>query len=319
MKKNKLIILLSLPVLCLSLITSCYQGEYDTEEEYSSSESSEDIVEIYYPLIDRSNYNEEPDSLEGLSEDEIKDLSGLVNAISSIGNNYTKETQVYFNKLAVERVNAIYDTTFVQRITTLFSGRAMYAYDEAGYFEEGYVSKVGENTTYKVNLTGETIEEKLTSVISNENLLEIKNDIGIEDLLFTIHDIDQKFIDDHGPITVEYSSTFSVDYEGWTRISDNKYKCDRVEVITKFLELVSPGFTNGGSYMTFSHVTVELDVDENTPLRFRLYASSTQSGKMLEEHLDKENRPNWYLLFAEANIKNVNLTSIIPLENYSVN
>ena len=36
--------------------------------------------------------------------------------------------------------------------------------------------------------------------------------------------------------------------------------------------------------------------------RIRIYASKTQSGKLIEDSLDEINKPNWYLLFLEANI-----------------
>lgn len=63
--------------------------------------------------------------------------------------------------------------------------------------------------------------------------------------------------------------------------------------------------------MTFSKVTIELNSDS---LRIRLYASTTQSGKLLNIYKDLENRPNWYMLFSEAVIFNINQTTFHPTE-----
>lgn len=68
--------------------------------------------------------------------------------------------------------------------------------------------------------------------------------------------------------------------------------------------------------MTFSHVTVELDVTEEIDMRIRVYASSTQSGKMIPDHLKQEEKPNWYLLFVESLISDAGEVSIPAFENY---
>ena len=98
-------------------------------------------------------------------------------------------------------------------------------------------------------------------------------------------------------------------------ISENKYKCDREEVLVDFMNLCAPGFTNEGTYMTFRYVTVELNPDNQTEMRLRIYCSPTQSGKMITSHKDLENKPNWYLLFAEAYISLVDEVSINAFEN----
>jgi hypothetical protein len=67
--------------------------------------------------------------------------------------------------------------------------------------------------------------------------------------------------------------------------------------------------------MTFRYVTVELNPDNETQMRLRLYCSPTQSGKMISSHKDLENKPNWYLLFAEAYISLVDQVHPSAFEN----
>ena len=290
MKKNKLLLFLTL--LSLTLTVGCYQGDDtgdDEEEEPISSDtsldnSSSEDLNIFYEDIDRGIYNEKMPSKEGLSEEELKDFSLLLEALGKIEKNYTKETQVFFNKEAVNRVNIIYDTEFVQNVKTLYSTNCVYMYDNSGKVNEGYVTKGADNNTYKVSLEGETVEERLVSKVKQENLELVSEDKNVDDYLFTINDINQEYIDKYGPCTIKYTSTYSVKYEGWTRIGEKTFKCDREEVIVNFLNYLVPGFTNEGTYMTFRYVTVELDVDEETPIRLRLYCSPTQIGKLIDAH-----------------------------------
>ena len=56
--------------------------------------------------------------------------------------------------------------------------------------------------------------------------------------------------------------------------------------------------------MTYKYITIE--ILEDGSLCIRLYCSTTQSGKLIAEHKDKEGKPNWYMLFAEAKVYNIN-------------
>ena len=67
--------------------------------------------------------------------------------------------------------------------------------------------------------------------------------------------------------------------------------------------------------MTFIKVSIEL-YEDNT-MRIRLYANTTQSGKLIDEHLD-ESKPNWYLLFSEATIYSIDETTFTPTENTKI-
>ena len=68
------------------------------------------------PEITRPEYTEEVDSLEGV---DASDLSALKEIFDSITNNYTIATQSYFNNAAVEIINDIYETNYIQGKTTL--------------------------------------------------------------------------------------------------------------------------------------------------------------------------------------------------------
>ena len=120
------------------------------------------------------------------------------------------------------------------------------------------------------------------------------------DATFTLFDVNSSYVDTYGATTVKYSSSYSVDYEGWIRVAENKYKCDRTEVVEHFRELLTPGLSNQGTYMTYKYVTVQINSDGS--LTIRLYCSTTQSGKVIAEHKDKENKPQWYMLLAEGTI-----------------
>ena len=75
-----------------------------------------------------------------------------------------------------------------------------------------------------------------------------------------------------------------------------------------FRELLTPGLSNAGTYMTYKYVTVKLNSDGT--LKLRLYCSTTQSGKLIPEHKEQEGKPNWYMLLAEANVYNIGNTTI---------
>ena len=66
--------------------------------------------------------------------------------------------------------------------------------------------------------------------------------------------------------------------------------------------------------MTFKYITVELNPNSTDLLRIRLYASPTQTGKLIDSHLD-ESKPLWYLLFADCYVSNVGNDSVNALEN----
>ena len=286
-----------------SEITSEEVSSETTSEEESSEESStpEEII-----------YDEPLDSVEGV---DVTDLSALKEAFDNWGINYKKHSKTYFNDLALEIVNEIYNTYYIQDKITLCHENYRYVYNEEDSVNEAYFNLPGYLDLFKVPLYGDTLEERFESVINSSGIESSQLIDNISNYFIGGEDFSSEYIDKYGPKDVAQSGGTTKHYDGWTRISENKYKCDRLEVINDILKVVAPDFTNGGTYMTFRYVTIELNPMNDVDMRIRLYASPTQSGKMLEHHLDQENKPNWYLLFAEALISNIGETSIPAIEN----
>ena len=305
MKKMHILLLALVCLFC----SSCRQDEGTNEPNNIIPPEPSDIVSSTIP------YTEAEDSLEGLSLDEINDLSGLKAAVERIGSNYTSRSVVFFNKYSANTVNKLYFTNFYCQQTTYVTENYLYRYSRDLVIDEGYVNY--ENQVYQVSLDGDTLDNKLNSTIAIEALTLIEKKNSIKDMFFTLDKFDSTYIDNTGPTTittVDNGKTYTNKYVGWERISHNKYKCDREELIDDFMNICSPGFTNGGTYMTFKYITVEIAPDKDTALRLRLYTSSTQIGKLISSHTKKENT-NWYLLYAETYITNVGQTSVSAFEN----
>lgn len=258
------------------------------------------IDQLLYENIPNREYLENEDSVEGI---DTSDLSLLKELFDSINKNYTLKTQTYFNKAAVNRVNKIYSTNYIQNKVTKVVDDIIYISNHSGHVNEYYY--------YDENIkVGKLIDGEVTNVT---NLLQEVNDSyepvteELSSYFFTLDNLNSNYVDTYGPCTVKYTSTYSVDYDGWTRIGENKFKCDREEVLKHFLKFISPGFRNGGTYMTYRYVTVEI-LEEG--VKFRLYASPTQIGKIIDAHLLQQEKPNWYLLYAEGLLTNIGTTSI---------
>ena len=298
MKKIKLILLMLICLLC----ASCEPVSPNNGNGGGTNIPAEpsDVISSDLP------YEEKADSLEGLSEEEILDLSALKNAFDSVGSNYVSKTRVFFNKLAVNRVNIIYNTNFYCQRTTYFADRYSYTYSKDLVINEAYYKM--NDQLYTTKLVGASLEDKLNSTINHNNSQDSEKEI------IRLDKLSSEYVDLYGPTITNPTPSYTKEYFGWTRISENKYKCDREEVIKDFMNICAPGFSNDGTYMTFKYVTVEINPDNTSVLRLRLYASSTQIGKLIDSHTDKE-KTNWYLLFAEAYISNVNEVSIAAFEN----
>ena len=243
-------------------------------------------------------YDEAFDSLEGV---DANDLSGLKYAFDTIGFNYMSHTYVYFNDLALSQVKDIFGMTFVSEQKAYFTENYVYRFTDSFSINTAYINR--NNNVYSVSLSGDNLKDKLTSSVKESDLkLELEND-NVYNTYFSLNSLNSEYVDNYGPLTVKYSDTYSIDYLGWTRVSENKYKCDRMEVIEDFISICAPSYPKeDGTYMTYKYVTVEIAPDKDTYLRIRLYANDTQTGKLDSSRLDKEGKPNWYLLFAEAYI-----------------
>lgn len=286
-------------ILICTVCISC--GEYDYDVPPDENTPS-DIVSSDIP------YNEAPDNL---GDADPKDLSELKTAIDAITNNYAVKSVVFFNRLTVKRVNINLDTNFFCQQTTLVNSNYLYRYTRDFVINDAYFNL--DNNIYKVGLEGNNIYEKINSTVDLSEKELVQENNNCIDNFFTLDELNSNYIDTYGPTKVQYTPTFSVDYLGWTRISKNKYKCDRVEVINDFMEICMPGYSNIGTYLTFSHVTVELNPDNENVLRLRIYTDYGQIGKLIQSHKE-ESKPQWYLLIAEAYISSVNSVNVDALD-----
>lgn len=234
-------------------------------------------------------------------------MSGLYEAFETPITNYTSTVKGYFNSTGLHDYYLNYQKNYVQNNVNLFLDEATYRYPSQdaylGVLNEGHLNDDG--NLYSFSLQGDTVEERLASKVTAGDLSLEKEGARYQDNLFTLEDLNET-----------YFTTF-----GFTRISSNKYQYTRIynsdidyQVFNPFIDLCAPGLQNKGFYMTFSRVTIEIQPKAGVDLRLRLYASSTQWGKLVPEHHDTA-YPNWNLLFSEAEISNIGSTEIAPLSD----
>lgn len=243
-------------------------------------------------LINRK-YDEPVDS------DVTSDLTDLYNAFQTPVNNYTSSTESFFNSVGAYDYYRHYQKNCIQQKVNYYTNLTQYSYPVRDEYLEilnkGYYNQNG--NYYSYSLKGNTVSERLASSLSQEDLSLVKSDTSYQDDMFTLGDLNQTYFDNNE----------------FVKVGDNKYQTTKKESFPDFIDICSPELINDGYYMTFSKVTIELDPKDNVKYRIRLYASKTQSGKLIDTHLDETNRPNWYLLFAEALIYDVNTTSFAPI------
>ena len=328
MRNIKVILVMLICLICVA----CQPITKPETPEVIIPTDSGDVVSTDIP------YDEVEDSLEGLTEEQISDLSDLKAAFDSVGTNYVSQTKVYFNALAVSRYHVKFSNkNFRCQQTILYNDKYTYKYTDDGLVNRGRLDF--NNNLYSIELLGNTLEERFNSNINQKALKLIANNKSIKDQYLTLANFNSvyvncekddltnfyfplsqfngEYVDTHGPankVTTVYGEV-KKDYKGWTRISENKYMCDRSDVVEHFLTICAPDYPiKDGAYMTYTHVTVEINPTDDTFLRLRVYASSTQIGKLIQSHTEKE-KTNWYLLFAESNISSVGNAKIEAFEN----
>ena len=273
-------------------VESIESVESSSEEESieESTSSEEESIE---------EYSEPVDDTEGI---DANDLSALYNAFSHIENNYTLESHSFFNKQGAYDYYRHYQKNYVQDKIGIFTPEDMYYYPLLNNYLD--IMNMGllnyNNNLYRYSLKGDTVEERLSSTLTNEDLTLVEEDNVYQDYFYVLDDFDEDYFTDHS----------------FRRISSNKYESTDTSIFNDFINLVCYSLDNTGYYMTFKRVTIELNPLEGYSMRIRLYASSTQSGKLIESHLDEENKPNWYLLFSEALISNVGTTEFSPTNSF---
>ena len=272
---------------------------------YDMSKQGEQTVTVSYENKTESfkitvlrKYDEDPDSLEGVN---TSDLSALYNAFTTPILNYTSKTESYFNKDGAYDYYRHYQKNYVQEKTNIYTTSAQYSYpklnDYLGVLNIGYLNL--NNNYYSYSLTGEDVTSRLASSLTSNDLSLVKENASYQDDLFTLGDLNQTYFENNE----------------FVRVSANKYQSTKgKDTYADFIDICAPHLINNGYYMTFSKVTIELNPFDGVSMRIRLYASPTQRGKLEAIYKDEENRPNWYLLFSEALIYDVNNTSFHPME-----
>lgn len=270
--------LLSLISLGCFLVCSCSNetsltSSTSTSSSSSSTSTSEDV----------RIYDEESDSTEGV---DVNDLSELYDAFNDISA-YKMEVNSYFNDVGLKDYYRHYQKEYAQDLAAIFDLEKMYLYsNNPQYFDlvnYGYINI--SNNYYSYLKRGSNIAERLANDILEEDLTLIKENAEYQDDLYSLYKFNN-----------EYLSSLP-----FTRISKNKYALVDKNYLYQFIDICCPNLINEGYYMTFNKVTIELNL-EQMDYRIRIYASKTQSGKLIEDSLDEIDKPNWYLLFSEANI-----------------
>lgn len=246
---------------------------------------------FYITIKTKREYNELPDS----SEEE--DISGLINAFANPINNYMSSTETFFNSIGAYDYYRHYKENYIQDRVNFYTELTQYSYsisDET--INKGYLNF--DNNYYSYSLTGDSINQRLYSMIEQDNLSLMKSDSSYQDDMFTLGDLNQAYFEE----------------KEFTKIGDSKYQTTNSDALNDFANICAPELINTGYYMTFSKVTIEVNPMNNVDFRIRLYTEKVQSGKIIDNHLDEDNKSNWYLLFAEALIYDVNSTDFEPVK-----
>ena len=277
LKSNNILILSTL----LLLLGCTHKGGFSSiSDDVSSAES---YIEPISSETSEEIYDEPIDSTDGI---DTSDLSALYSAFSSI-HSYGSEVKTYFNEVGAHDYWRHYQKNYVPQMNSIFNATRMYSYTTIPeYFDslnEGFINKSG--SYYKFSLPGNTIEERMSYELQDSDLTLAKSG-NYQDDVFMLDDLNQSYLTS----------------KNFTRISEKKYETREIDALEEFVAICAPKLINTGHYMTFSRVTIELNPVQGVAFRIRLYASATQSGKLIESHLDQANKPNWYLLFSEAEI-----------------
>ena len=220
--------------------------------------------------------------------------------------NYTSTVNGYFSDVSLYDYYRHYQKNYVQDNTSLFIKEAMYRYpDNQAYLSvlnEGRIDLNGD--AYAFSLQGDDVTQRLSSSVAEGDLKLISTGDSYHNHLFTLADFTQTFFETNG----------------FTRVSKYKYQYKRIMdaakddlVFNAFLDVCAPGLNNTGRFMTFSKATIEIDEETGAPSRIRLYAYPTNKSRLIKDH-QKEEYPNWYLLFSETTITSIDSTAIHPLD-----
>ena len=289
----------SIPVESSSISSSetVVSSSQESSQEVTSLDTSSAAFSKEEPI-----YDEQPDSMDCLDAD---DMSGLYGAFVHPITNYTSTSTTFFGEQALKDYYRRHKRNYVPEKTTLFTDKSMYTYPQDDRYLSvmnlGYVDL--SNTISSFALKGETTEERLSYSLVASDLTLVKENDSYRNNLFTLEDLNKDYFTSYG----------------FKRVSAFKYQYDRVFDTTKdnavfanFLDICAPYFENEDKFMTFSKVTIETNPSKGVAFRIRIYAYSTDYGKLIQSHR-KEDYQNWYLLFSETLITNVGATEFHPV------
>ena len=277
-----------------------------TIDGYDMSKKGNQTVRVTYQsfsdtfdILVNKKYDEPEDSMYGLDEN---DVGELYEAFANKAYNYSSSTESFFNSVGLYDYYRHYQKNYVQDKNNIYTEKATYSYplndNYLSVLNTGYVNL--HNNYYSFSLEGDDIASRLSYEVTEEDLSLVKENTSYQDDLFTIDDLNEEYFVLHN----------------FKRISEKKFASIGDSTVNKdFVDICAPKLINTGYYMTFKKVTIELDPLEGVAFRIRLYAEPTQSGKLVGTCLDSINKPNWYMLFSEALIYDINNTSFAPTNN----
>ena len=271
-------------------------------DRYYDEENGEVAERYLEPLEQTRHLDEEYNEPEDYDEplDDISDLTTRFNFTDATS--YTTESHTYFNNIGLRDYFRHYYRNYTQDKISYYTDKAYYSHPIENnqyleYTNNGYVNI--DNNYYKFQLNGNDIASRLNYEVTQANLRLTAEHKKYQADMFTLADIDASYLAS----------------KGFKKVGDNKYETTNRDCCNDLISICAPTLDNTGSYMTLNKATIEL-LDENT-MRIRLYADTIQYGKIVDQHLDPA-KPNWYMLFSEATIYNVDNTVFSPTENTTI-
>lgn len=305
-----------------SSISSSEDVSSDISSEESSSPSLSDSSSSG-PIKDEMNfityisdgiYNEDKDNTQGVDS---QDLSGLIDYFDNLAcSSYVVDSKNYLSSQAINKYNQIYEREYTSNIRSIVSNSYRYYFNQEETINDAYIDY--QNSIIKTTLIGNNLSERLNGSVDSSKISIYENNNRCNNYFFGLEDFTPSYINSYGPYQEEINSSLTIDYKGWTKVTENKYRCDRKEVIENLLSLISYNYQNDGLFLTYDYLTVEINVSEEIDLRIRVYVSSTQSGKLIASHTNEE-FANWYLLAHEGIIYNVDNAYVNAIENFIYN
>ena len=213
----------------------------------------------------------------------------LEDILNAADKNFTRDSEIYLTDEALEEINKTNGFTLTLARTTLWTENALYMYGSnnvnSGYLNDGNHMK----HFYLENGSNDIDSEDATNVIVDRD--DGEHNIHTFDGFGTLHKIKNLNLNERFVLDGNNNRTRAMTFgEG-----DDEIK-------QEFMYFIAPLFKNVDNYFDFSRVEVSL-IDG--VVTYSLFASNHQ------EMLNKEDG-----LFAKAEVKNINSTTIPAVDAY---